>query len=130
MSEKIEPALSRDGWRDREYESPEYGSHAVVIKHDADGTVCVSEWFGGPETPGDVIELPPEAIAPAIALLNAALPNEDPRKITREKIARLRSLLQVSDDYAGDDFDESGAFLDALESYLPPEQANTVGTSA
>lgn len=59
-----------------------------------------------------------------IALANAALPDFDPRKITREKIevarhimarAERRTMVGVALFAATDDL------LDALESYLPPE---------
>jgi hypothetical protein len=52
--------------------------------------------------------------AEAIALANAALPDTDPRKITREMVDRLKSLIQPGED-------DEQAFLDALKSYLPPK---------
>ena len=83
--------------------------------------------------PGDAIGYgkdKPEDLRALIALANAALPDDDPRKITREKIATLREMVG----YAAGAYTSSGEsedlkadeaflspFLDALESYLPPE---------
>lgn len=82
-------------------------------------------------------------IAQLIAVANDSLEDDDPRKITRERIALLRMVVsmwdglgpdpiayerwrndptgsaQPMDDYQGDRFDPS-AFLDALAFYLPP----------
>ena len=70
-----------------------------------------------------------------IALANAALPDDDPRKLTRAKVRMLRVAADVLDALAKDtDVRAAGverlmaaAYLrnhaDALESYLPPEGA-------
>lgn len=56
--------------------------------------------------------------AAAIALANAALPDDDPRKITREDVDNLRGIL------SGDAWAVAKADIkrlaDTLESYLPP----------
>jgi hypothetical protein len=56
-------------------------------------------------------------LATVIALANAALPNDDPHKITRAMIDEIR---HASDEvpYAGIELDR---IADALASYLPPE---------
>jgi hypothetical protein len=68
--------------------------------------------------------LPIESATAYIAIANAALPDSDPRKITREKIALLRipHLSTVDGDPAAYPTEELAAFADALESYLPPEK--------
>jgi hypothetical protein len=66
-------------------------------------------------------------VSMVIALANAALPDSDPRKITRKHIAMLREAGRQRDslsppylDITLDDAAELLAFADALESYLPP----------
>lgn len=73
-----------------------------------------------PEDPDDLVAL--------IAHANAALPDYDPRKVTREMVALLREI--VDDERRGAVLGEYGINLrdvdrlerlaDALESYLPP----------
>lgn len=85
----------------------------------------LSHLFTGPHgwEPVEVDELPQ-----VIAFANAALPDSDPRKITRETVATLRNHAYYSKH--GDAHgrlamtaDALAALADALESYLPPEGA-------
>ena len=58
----------------------------------------------------------------AIAYLNAALPDDDPRKITWAMVDELRGVAGDYE-YRGLDpcpFDTLNAYADALASYLPP----------
>lgn len=57
-----------------------------------------------------------------IALCNDELPDSAPRKITREKIARLRDAIVEADanEVEPHRWDDLSAFADALEAYLPP----------
>lgn len=61
-----------------------------------------------------------------IAVVNDALPDSDPRKITREKLGWIRSAIESIVAEWGEaklDAVRNGdlqAFADALESYLPP----------
>jgi hypothetical protein len=58
-----------------------------------------------------------------IALANAALPDSDRRKITREKLATIRlalDLLPRADDEDVMAHQAANEFVDGLESYLPP----------
>ena len=91
MSEKIEPALSAEEWRD-------------LLEGMPVGT------FDD---------------AAAIALANHSLADDDPRKITRERIETLRSAMELAVEgrrhYRPAEGDAL-AFLDALESYLPPAE--------
>lgn len=57
-----------------------------------------------------------------IAVANAALPDSDPRKITRERIALLRVELGWAENAEYSNDPEARRFLDALESYLPPTE--------
>ena len=99
---EIQPALSAEEW----------ANPAEVGYFDWDiGIVDV----GGFET--DRTRLPVQIIA----LANAALPDSDPRKVTREKIAAVREVLaglSIDGPWACGEITE--AFLIALESYLPP----------
>jgi hypothetical protein len=99
MTDRIEPALTAEEWAKR---------------------VGVYGWDYGS---GFIVDRP-HAI---IAVLNAALPDADPRKITRKHIAMLREAGRQRDslsppylDITLDDAAELLAFADALESYLPP----------
>lgn len=122
MTQPIEPALSPDEW-----ENP--------------ADVGYFDWDSG------IVDVSADAFRPAklpaklIALANAALPDSDPRKITRETVRRLSALAghlenvndmsqEIGDGYAPDVWQsaemEQGitllrAIADALESYLPPE---------
>lgn len=112
MIEFIEPALTPEEW-------------AAVLAH--------------PEAPFAWIEQTGDRPHAAIALRNFMLPDSDPRKITRERIAALRSAADVvydamqdaeeggrgrvpgSEDALRSLYAQASAIADALESYLPPE---------
>jgi hypothetical protein len=125
----IEPALSAEEWANEE-------AGVVAITRDgftrdglsrsgyqltAESTVKIQvgdhEDFGRTEIPG------------LIALANAALPDSDPRKITREKIKALRAgaeSLEADYDCGGNHealVTSVKELVAALESYLPPEGA-------
>jgi hypothetical protein len=55
-----------------------------------------------------------------IALANAALPDNDPRKITRERLGLL-AYANGRDELSQGEWEEVKAFVAALQSYLPPE---------
>jgi hypothetical protein len=102
---KIEPALSAEQW--------------------ADLLTCIGyiDWGTG------IVDVVVNSPAELIAVANAALPDSDPRKITRGKIELLRGLVEFA---AGAydspalqketqaEADKAYLVLDALESYLPP----------
>lgn len=62
----------------------------------------------------------------SIALANAALKADDPRKITRAMVNLLRDVAETHEAESGEDWHEDVAPLramaDALASYLPPEE--------
>lgn len=94
MSERITPALTPEEW--------EYAMHEDV----RDGLAYEVTYLWGRSRQ-----------AGAIALANAALPDDDPRKITRERVNILREL------WAECPYEYQTALrelADALESYLPP----------
>jgi hypothetical protein len=111
MTEKNEPVLTDEDWRDVEDDI------ADAISRNAKGI----EYFR-------TLLIDGKNASSAIAVANRLLPDSDPRKITREWIVGLRSraeeyrgLHRIAQpgDWAGD-----AQFLDriadALESYLPP----------
>lgn len=119
MSEKIEPALTREQW---DQEPNEYGQTFwnfgdVHVSHfDVDGGDIAVNYDGAVYDSGR--QLLGAARHAVIALINDSLPDDDPRKITREKIEGLRTELSSENNFA--DKSDGWAFLDALESYLAP----------
>jgi hypothetical protein len=118
MTDRILPALSAAAWREvREYlasNSPiPLGEYLQAIVDDQQET---ARWS---------LE---NTAAGMIAALNDALPDSDPRKITRETVRYLRELANflesVSEERTGIAEPEMQlrAIADALESYLPPER--------
>ena len=107
----IEPALTPKAWAsiDRGDDLP-YGYGSSVLD--------------------DLSVLDEEDIRAAIAYLNDRLPDNDPRKITRERLTALRSAIDserqridvLPNVYPFADLVPLalGKFVDALESYLPP----------
>lgn len=124
MSHEIPPALSREEWEWCLMEAEE-------IVRDTEATVQ------------DYLAREYPSPARTIALANAALPDDDPRKLRREWIADLRIAQNEAQDAAwrscqngepGKPCDECQRAVDgfkarlqalaaALESYLPPEDA-------
>lgn len=115
----IEPALSREEWakRGRWPFSTEAGQLEVTL----------SDWVYD-EPGGDEYEVAlshtctPQDLPALIALANAALPDDDPRKITREMVGDLDSCASWAEGEGQRDLaDRVRRFAAALESYLPPE---------
>lgn len=103
---KIEPALSAEEWS----EVREPG----VIRENG-GLVYELSYIGWLSTE--------RRIPASVAILNAALPDSDPRKITRETIAALDWVLKQAGgtgDWLHSVEDKLKPIRDALESYLPP----------
>lgn len=119
---KIEPALSAEEWK-RAVESANPDVRASWPMQAAFG--LYSDRYGHAADIDD-----PHAV---IALLNAALPDGDPRKITRARIASLRQAARfvengrLSTHWSESDNpwvqigDDLRTLADALASYLPPE---------
>lgn len=110
---KIEPTLTAEEW-----------AAGRVVWRDAE-----VEWRAGESfdisyrIPDEVPTAQPDdrsSVAQMIAVANAALPDSDPRKITRKTVVMLRESSE--DDHAAYvNFGKLRALADALESYLPPE---------
>jgi hypothetical protein len=84
VTDGVEPALTPKEWEDFALD-PRFW-----LEHDGEARDCAQE----------------------IAINNAALPDTDRRKITRERLAVLRDPAYRES--------ELSEFVDALESYLPP----------
>ena len=120
MSEKIEPALTAEEWANGQYIGAD-----LSIRRRNDGLSGHRLELDVRATPFDT----PEDFAAAVAMFNAALPGDDPRKITRERIEALRRCVELAResemgtrggvDWRRDTFADSTIL--ALESYLPPE---------
>lgn len=103
MSERIEPALTEREW------------------------ILLALWLAGKmpggKVPGMVIrDLPDAHRVGALAIANAMLLPDDPRKITRHAIAVLRETSSAIGHGNASHFqaDWLATFAEALESYLPP----------
>lgn len=102
MTDEIRPALSAEEWEQ-------------VMR------------FGGPIQYDSFLELlavePPlvrdNAMFRMMALVNAALPEDDARKFTTHDVQLLREAASVSTDYTGGELDLLCTRIDAL---LPPER--------
>lgn len=115
MSEKIEPALSAEEWKRFRERFQMYDDMGTPDMYKFEG------YFG----------------AQGVAVHNATLDGSDPRKITREKIDGLRSILdryaaslgpspvdheEIRDTSRAEGIQSARRFLKALESFLPPEK--------
>lgn len=107
MPEKIEPVLTEREWS---------GADLVDSALSVEGGQIVNS-ANGQEEDAHII----------IALANSVLPDDDPRKITREKLYRIYKAADFMNDRSTSpqrDADVSALldFADTLESYLPPEE--------
>lgn len=113
----------------------------TITLHEQDGTPFPAACYGqaaSSDEPGHLsisdTEWGPKAIPALIALANAALPDDDKRKITRERLAALEEVVGAAGLWnrmqraAGRDMQPGEHALDlvadlyhALQSYLPPE---------
>lgn len=123
MSDAISPALTAEEWAHREFVRgvPRREHQIFGYVGEEDGLLHLG-WDAEPLHPVTVNSIPA-----VLALANAALEDDDKRKITREWVAELRELVTLLRD--GSDIPrlaERTAVLsdaaDALASYLPPEE--------
>lgn len=130
MSEKIEPALTPEEWTPL----PD-GSFGVVCDDETVVDVILDACVGfeedgetaihgtGLRIADTAIIVEADDLAAVIALANAALPDSDPRKITRERVEDIRNALGADETWTGTSeqtFARIQQFLNALEAYLPP----------
>lgn len=115
---KIEPALTAEEWRDALLDE-----EGEPSKLPSPGLVYELSYLGWVPTE--------RRTAAAISILNAALPDSDPRKITPEMVFCLREVVanfRAAYETAGGINPQIAAqyapaveqLADALESYLPP----------
>lgn len=97
MDDRLAPALTPEGWAD----AAKYGVDILRAECGPIGYVKAAE---------------------VLALANHALPDSDPRKITRGVVEMmLRAAWDVPDGYSVNV--SLANFADALQSYLPPDTA-------
>lgn len=128
MSEKIPPALSAEDWT---IMSADGGTSTEEVTVEIDSAaLVVRDWHGDGQrtTQTNQVTVPAQLLPAVIALANIALPDGDPRKLTREGVAAIRKM---ADDVFDDETSLTAAevahtklvlrMVDALESYLPPK---------
>jgi len=117
VTDKIEPALTAEEWADARKRGP---------------LIALSD-LSGEDQVGDPVPFLVDDLPYIIALANAALSDDDPAKITREKLdavyaAVVFAVAQMHEAHGRDVATPAerralalaAAFSDALESYLPP----------
>ena len=106
MSDKIEPALSAAQWAD--LLGPARRDHDEMAKNELEHVqmcnICLAQY----------------GLRATIAICNAGLRDDDPRKITHGMLDQLAGALSIAEDHTRDESDNL-AFVEALRSYLPPE---------
>lgn len=108
MSEKIEPALTPEEWA------------KLLGGGMLDGRWVDGIWKSGGVSVNSEYTVPLSELPGAIAIFNAALPDSDPRKITREDVALLRDMPEWV--FPTDTLLRLESLARRLESYLPPEK--------
>ena len=118
---KIAPALTPEEWREK-----------LAVRADGTALWPISITFLSAlhiqiTRDIDFTAEKPATLTALIALANAALPDDDQRKITRTKLDLLREAAEmISQEYDAPGNDSTmvvglRALADALASYLPPE---------
>lgn len=100
MTRTIEPALSAEEWADMRGYLDDYAKRP----DSSSGLINEISYVGWVDQS--------RRIPFCIAALNAALPDSDPRKITREKVELLGEIVK--------EYKMLQPLADALRSYLPP----------
>ena len=119
-TDQIKPALTATEWADKviyNVQSDEsVGSriHVWLDIRETDGYLCTANDNG---EGAYNMELPPERCAAVVALANHALPDDDPRKITRAHIDALMECVKFTGGPEADKAEELAKILTAL---LPP----------
>lgn len=127
MSDRIPIALTVEEWGAMRVEF--VGLPDLVFHDDGDGMELVACGDDGSALEKWKFNVAPDIDLPAlIALANAALPDDDPRKITREWVREICYAAEAAawGDGAQNESDRQAAaalnaIAAALESYLPPE---------
>lgn len=119
-TDHIMPALTTDEWAKGAAEGGTgYDRWTIHFR--------VGEVHGGEDSQGEWPTFEGDSIPVLMAAANAALPDDDPRKITSRKVGLLRDVatgLELAEDIPG--AHGSGEFLrqfaDELAAMLPPER--------
>jgi hypothetical protein len=124
MTDEIERALSDDEWEAGMCQFDDMNGQMTEVVHSVELADHEAErvFFIGREWPTEGVLLTDHSqVTAVIAIANHALPDSDPRKITRERVTAVRDFLNgVDEDSRFDDVREvAAAFANALESYLP-----------
>lgn len=120
-TDEVRPALTAAEWRGNTLVRADARrpGWAVAVERDAGGRELFVR-YAADRHGTDAIPLPPDALPAVIALANAALPDGDPRKITRADVDVLRTAyldtLGVSDDEPS-----LKPLIAKLAALLPPE---------
>jgi hypothetical protein len=115
QSRDIPPALNALQWRERRY-TTSYGFCVETPARDELNLLMGGRLYASPREVA--------TLAALIALANAAMNDEDPRKFARENLTvlrrvaeKLRSIRLLEDDADAESVDD---LADVIESYLPP----------
>jgi hypothetical protein len=112
--ETIPPALTAEEWAKTDIRRGDFTAH---IGHWGDDELVVDDVTGENSVP-----VPADALPAVIALANAALPDGDPRKITRDDLLNLSADLDTAAGERGSACEMASWPLYAkLAALLPPE---------
>lgn len=125
MTDRIEPALTAEEWREKvAWMDPYRVGVSVGITPNGVVEIDDDDYYSG-------FTRTMSRPAALIALANAALPDSDPRKITLGTVLELRRWAEFvaigmkdsgyKHEVVQANFDQMRDFADALSSYLPPE---------
>lgn len=123
MSDRIEPALDAEEWESKVARRGAGYPSFIAMPEPGLTVVGAASAYEHEQS----VEVVTGAIPALIALANAALPDDDPRKITRSTVNELRAvaaqLPTMGAGPNGEDIPDPDLshLADALESYLPPE---------
>jgi hypothetical protein len=122
MPERIEPALTPEEWAAGMKALGAVRADSVFLNRSENavyfGIRSHDTWRGEPYT-GAVVASK-RSMAAVIAIANAALPDDDPRKITWEKID---AWIDTCDAVGAWENATIRTFANALASYLPPRES-------
>lgn len=123
---EIRPALTPEEWERETKADPTRGDTAAFLVRDGRAVYFIvrshDTWRGEPYT-GAMHVSPAQSFA-IMALANAALPEDDPRKITRELLTVMRACIDRMDAHAELTDEWLRVFqrhFAQLEALLPPE---------
>lgn len=103
----ITPALASQEWERLAELREAHLSDSTIVSTAPDGQITIQQYRVA-------FDVSRAALPGLIAIANAALHDDDPRKITRDRIVAMREALDETDNEA------LRQFADALEAYLPP----------